>query len=311
MRRFVLRMALFLAIPAFLAGMWTTIVVFMDYRSYRTSLTLPPGCDIAVCADSQTRDGLNPAFMPGLYNFSTAATHPDQNLMRLKDLLARNLGRLRYVLLDVTPIHVGFDERTVPLSEAGSARVHALLHAYHWRETARPVGSATALFRDVILVRKFHEIRKTLKRKIPYRSSLAGGFFAVKTAGFVDCPEKAAADMNEKARRFNAKPPLAPSMRIVDILRESVCAIRAAGAEPVFMTTPISSRLRAAFDPTKVQALTNGVAALAAEMDAPYLNYFALDLPMTGWRDANHLNLEGAEVFTKRVAKDMEALRKP
>ena len=174
MKRFVFRLLLFLSIPVLLLGGWTVFVVVMDRQSYVAALALPPGCDVAVCADSQTRDGLNPAFMPELYNFSTAATHPDQNLMRLKDLLVRNPGRLRYVLLDVTPIHVGFDERTAPLSEAGSARVHALLHAYHWRTAVRPVGSAAALFRDVILVRKFNEMRKALKRKVPYRSPLAG-----------------------------------------------------------------------------------------------------------------------------------------
>ena len=311
MKRFVSRLALLLLIPVLLMGAWTAFVVFMDWRSYRASLTLPPACDVAVCSDSQAQDGLNPAFMPRLYNFSTAASHPDQNLMRLKDLLSCNQGRLRFVLLDVTPIHVGFDERKVPLSEAGSARVHALLHAYHWREAKRPVGSAAMLFRDVVLIRKFHELRKALKRRIAYRSSLAGGFFAVATAGFVAMPEKAAADVAEKARRFNAKPPLAPASRIMDLMRESACAIRAAGAEPVFMTTPLSPRLKAAFDPVKVQALTNGVAALAHEMGAPYLNYLTFDLPEADWRDANHLNLAGAEAFTKRVAKDVEALRLP
>ena len=311
MTRFIFRIAAFLAIPCALVTVWTLVVVSLDRRSYIESLEVPDGQDVAVCSDSQTRDGLNPEFMPRLYNFSAAAAQPDQNLLRLKDLMARNRGRLRYVLLDVTPIHVGFDERDKPLSSAESARVHALLHVYHWHDAARPLGSIGLLFRDVILDRKFNELRKTLKRKLPYRSSLAGGFCAVKSAGFIEQPKKANADLAEKVRRFNVKAPWSENSRIADIMRESVKCIREAGAEPVFMTTPLSHPLRAGFDARKVQALTNGVATLAAECGARYLNYLAYDLPLECWRDANHLNLAGAEVFTKRVAEDVERLEKP
>ena len=311
MKRFVGRVLLLLSFPVLLLGSWTAFVVCVDRRSYLKSLEVPSGCDVVVCSDSQTRDGLDPAFMTNLFNFSTAATHPDQNLMRLRDLLARNPGRIRHVLIDVTPIHVGFDERVSPLSDAGSARVHALLHLYHWHDSERPLGSAALLFRDVVLVRKFNEMRKSLRRKYPYRSSLAGGFYSAKTCGFSEFPEKAEADLAEKARRFNAKQPLSTSSRLMDLMRESAKVVRAAGAEPVFLTTPVSPRLVETFNKEKVMALTNGVAALAAELRAPYLNYLALDLPEKYWHDANHLNLSGAEVFTKRIAADMELVQRP
>ena len=36
-----------------------------------------------------------------------------------------------------------------------------------------------------------------------------------------------------------------------------------------------------------------------------YLDYLALDLPETCWYDANHLNRQGAETFTPRLAADL------
>ena len=305
MRRFISRLLVFIGVPIAIVTIWTVFVITIDRRSYISALHVPEGCDIVVCSDSQTQSALDPAFMPSLYNFSSAASHPDQNLLRLQDLLAHNAGRIRTVLIDVTPLHVGFDERNAPLSEAGSARVHALLHLYHRQDVKRPWGDVLMLFRDVMLDRKFNELRKTLRRKRKYRSSLAGGFYAVKSAAFSDNPGKAAKDVSEKAQRINARPVMKATDRIVEILLESVDAVRRAGAEPVFITTPVSPPLRAALDSAKCAAFTNVVTSLAAAHKITYLNYLAEDFPPECWRDANHLNMTGAEAFTKRLANDL------
>ena len=306
--KFIARAALFLSIPVSLTAAWTLTVVWIDRRSYEAALALPDGCDVAVCSDSQTSFGLDPKFMPRLYNFSAPAAQPDQNLLRLQDLMDRNGGMLKYVLLDVTPVHVQFDEREHPLSDAGSARVHALLHLYHWRDTLRPFGSVALLFRDVVLDRKFNELRKALKKRRPYASSLAGGFCGVKAAGFIEQEQDAKEDLEEKAARINGRERWSGESRIADIMRESVKHIRAAGAEPVFITSPFSPPLLAKLDREKMNALTNGIAALATECDARYLNYLDFNIPLEGWRDANHLNITGAELFTRQVSKDMERI---
>ena len=83
MRRFLKRLLLFAAIPAVIAVAWTVFVVVMEYRSYVGALTLAEGETMVVCSDSQTKDALDPAIIPGLRNFSTAATTCDQDAMRL------------------------------------------------------------------------------------------------------------------------------------------------------------------------------------------------------------------------------------
>ena len=128
MRRFLKRLLLFAAIPLVIAVAWTAFVVVMEYRSYVGALTLAEGETMVVCGDSQTKDALDPAIIPGLRNFSTAATTCDQDAMRLKDVLAANPGKVRRVLIDVSPLKIGYDISR-PVSELNAARVHAL--AWH------------------------------------------------------------------------------------------------------------------------------------------------------------------------------------
>ena len=102
MKKFISYAILFLALPAVLGAAWTAFVVVADYRSYTGALAAPPETTVAVCGDSQTKDALDPALVPGLFNFSTAATTCDQDFLRLADLLVANRGRFKYVLLDVS-----------------------------------------------------------------------------------------------------------------------------------------------------------------------------------------------------------------
>lgn len=303
MKKFTSSILAFASIPCGAALLWSVFVVSLDYRSYRASLTCPAGRDIAVCGDSQTRAALDPDVIPRLFNFSTAATHPDQNYLRLLDMLDANPGKFRYVLLDITPLHVGFDESASPLSEAGSARVHALIHCYRWSESRRPLGSATLLFRDVVLDRKFNEIRKALRRGRQYRSSLAGGFYAADKAGFSENREEAMSHALALAGRFNGKKPFSRNERVVGLLKASVAAVRAAGVKPVVITTPLAPAALRRMDPGKIYSFTNEVAAVARSLDVRYLDCLALDLPESCWRDANHLNKKGAVAFSRKFGE--------
>lgn len=306
MKRFLLRILLFLSLPFSVAVIWTTVVVALDLQAYRASLSVPVGCDTLVCADSQTRASLNPEIISNLFNFSTAATHPDQNFLRLLDVLEVNRGKIKYVLLDVTPLHVGFDERMSPLSEAGSARVHAFVHIYRWRDSQRPLGSAIRLFRDVVFVRKPNEIRKAIKRGNPYRSSLSGGFYSAKHSGFMDCPEKALNYAEKMADKFNGKSGFSCGERTVDILKASVSAIRKAEACPLLMTTPIAYPALMRMEKEKLFAFTNGLAVVAADLGIPYLNHLSENIPEECWRDANHLNEKGAERFSVIFKRELK-----
>ena len=306
MRRFLKRFFLFAAFPAVVAVVWTTFVVVMDRRSYVRALPLAEGETVVVCGDSHTKDALDPARIPGLRNFSTAATTCDQDAMRLADVLAANPGKVRRVLLDVSPIKIGSD-LSRPVSELHAARVHALIHVYHFRDNRRPFGSVLALWRDVIFTRKFNEFRKSILRGKRWRSSMVGGFAPDRHRGFLEKKTAALAlkDVAEKAARVNGHPPATPGLPLFGILEEQVERVRAAGAEPVITTMPMSPPLREAIDPARRAAFTREVQALARRLGVTYLDYLELDLPLEYWHDANHLNRAGAEVFSERFARDL------
>ena len=320
MKRFLVRTFLFLSVPVLLGVAWTVYVVWMDYASYTRALVLPEETTVAVCGDSQTKDALDPAHIPGLANFSTAATTCDQDLLRLFDLLVANRGRLRYVLLDVSPLKIGYMEETSstppspprPVSELNAARVHALLHVYHLTENRRPFGSVGALWRDVICVRKYNEFRKSVLRGKKWRSSMAGAFDPDKAQGFLN-PKfraKALADVDAKADRVNRRPPAQVGLPLFAVLVEAVGLVRAAGAEPVMTTMPLARPLREKMDAAKVAAFTEAARDVAVRLGVPYLDYLQLDLPEALWHDGNHLNRAGAAAFSPRFAADFAAVRR-
>lgn len=305
MKKFLSYASLFLGLPAVLGAAWTVFVVAADYLSYTGALKAPPYATVAVCGDSQTKDGLDPALVPGLFNFSTAATTCDQDLMRLKDLLAANRGKFKYVLLDISLLKVGYSTAK-PVSELNSGRVHALLHFYHPFNNRRDLGSIGAIWRDVVCTRKYNEFRKSILRGRPWRSSMAGAFAPGKEKGFLDqrYRTKALADVKEKAGRVNRHEPATPSLPIFGILEESVAVVRAAGAVPVVTSMPLSGALLREIEPSRIEAFRAAVRAVVRKLDVTWLDYLAADLPDELWHDGNHLNRDGARTFSETFAKD-------
>ena len=305
MKKFIFHAILFLALPIVLGVGWTIFVVAADYRSYMGALAAPPEATVAVCGDSQTKDALDPALVPGLFNFSTAATTCDQDFLRLADLLVANRGRFKYVLLDVSPLKIGYSTEK-PVSELNAARVHALLHFYHLPVNRRDIGSVGALWRDVVCTRKFNEFRKSFLRGRPWRSSMAGMFAPDKEKGFVNPKYRAKAlvDAKEKAGRVNGRPPASPSLPVFSILAESVGLVRAAGATPVLTTMPLSPALRGEMDPVRLAAFRASVQTVAKRLGVAWMDYLGADLEDGLWHDGNHLNRDGARVFSKMFVED-------
>lgn len=73
------------------------------------------------------------------------------------------------------------------------------------------------------------------------------------------------------------------------------------------MMTPVSPQMLTQTDANLVDSLTNGVAKIAAEYDAPFFNYPGASFPVDCWRDANHMNAKGATSFSTIFQNDFNA----
>lgn len=273
MKRFLKRLLMFALVVFVPAALWVALVVALDRSSYVSSLKIPEGASTVVCGDSQTKDALDPAHIPGFFNFSNAASLHDQNMLRLKDLFLANPGKVKVVLVDASPLKLGYDPAK-PVSDTEAARVHFLIHVYHLGEGVRPVGSWTKLVRDVLFTRKFNEFRKSILRGKRWRSSLAGGFDPDKTHGFSNprYRERAMADVKDKAERVNSLPPADGNELLFGVLEAQIDLVRAQGAIPVLTTMPLSGPLLEAVDSARLDAFTKAVRGLADRKGVKYID---------------------------------------
>lgn len=132
--KFISRVLMFLSIPAVLLGGWAVFIITLDYHSYHSSLPVPEGRDIVVCGDSHSKDCIDPDCFLRLHNFSTAASDPEQNYLRLKDVLKTNTSNLKYVLLDITPLQLGFNELRKAIRKGRHIVAHSQVHLIPYRQ---------------------------------------------------------------------------------------------------------------------------------------------------------------------------------
>lgn len=293
-----------LAVAAFVAVVVVGVGA-VDLRSYYRSLKAPEGTDVLVCNDSQCALGLDPAGFPRMWNKSAVASPCEASYMRLRDILAHNPNRFRCVVIDVSQVHIGMNDRIQPLCCDGRVNDHALLALWNILEYPRRLGSLGGLFTGLFL-KHADDIRSAVRHKKPYLAPICGGYQVMTIAGFKEHPEAALADLREKARPTAR---MRKDERCVWWFRKMAeCAV-AAGAKPVFMTTPLHPKFREAIDPNRLASVVAVAGDLAAEFRTVHLNYLDVDFGDGCWQDCNHLNVWGAREFTKRFRTDIEGLK--
>lgn len=223
--------------------------------------------------------------------------------MRLRDVLAYNPNCFKYVVIDVSQVHIGTDDRTRPLWN-DQVNDHVLLALWNIREYPRRLGSLGGLFTGLFL-KHADDIRSALHRKKPYLAPICGGYQAKTVAGFKECLEVVRADLRSKAR-LSAR--MRKDERCVWWFRKMAACAVAAGAKPVFMTTPLHPKFREAIEPDHLVSIVAVARDLATEFKTVHLNYLGVNFGDGCWADCNHLNVCGAREFTNRFRKDVEGL---
>lgn len=327
MRRFVIRVLSFAALAVTLFGGWSGAILWLELTSYAREAKLPADTAYAVCSDSQTEVSLLPALWPRFFNFSLSATQLDQYELKALDLLERNPGRLKAVIIDISPRKLFAQDIDTPLVEHRSAGKRFLLHALHPQASRRSMTGIPVLFRDSILVKRSAKAWKAFRKGRPYWSSIGGrGAKGVAQTedevatnrqkllagpakcGFRDHLEEVNAGIEEHSAELNAWGPVDENSKSVKCIKDILALVKAHGATPVLITTPYHSSFLAKIPREKLENFKATMNHISKTCDVAWFDYLEMPFADDEWRDGNHLNAHGAVRFTECVRRDVENL---
>ncbi len=306
MKQFIIKIFFFALLVAVVFGGWSAALLVAEYKNYQKEIIMPKDTSILVCGDSHTEAALDPAYFLGLYNFSQSACVLDQSLLKLKDFFKRNPGRIKTVLVDVSPLQLYCNDVTMPLAKAGPPANLFLLHCYHRGDTRRSLDGIVGIFRDTILAKRTRALWKSVRKKRPYKSSLKGGYIPSDKRGFVSVRDKVYAEMHDRAKQINKSWQLTEDVPIVQDVLATIRFAKDNGARVVLMTTPFHRELTKLIEPKRLNDFFSLVNEIAKREKLQYVNCFYWDFPDDQWRDANHLNQYASKAFTERLKKEIK-----
>lgn len=299
MRRFIIRTGAFAAIVVLTLGGICVLEIVAEIRAYGSECVAPAAATVAVVGDSQAAMAVDSDHNPRFFNFAAHGRTLDQSWLSLMDVVAANPGRIRTVLVDVTPANAGGPFET-GIADMGYAAQYYLLHLLHRRENLRDLRGVLGVMRDNMVGRRLRKFFRALRGKQEFRSSLCGGFTPDTPVLSKLNPIGYRAMIRERADVVERALPIASDSTLFRIL-DGVVALRAAGVEVVLVTTPWCDELRAACDQGRLEGLFRQLGAFAASRGIRYLNFFETSFEADCWRDGHHLNAKGAWEFTRRL----------
>lgn len=296
MKRFVTRFLLFASAVALTLGGICALEIVAELKAYRQELVAPEGATVAVAGDSQLAMGVDSVAYPEFFNFSTHGKSLDQSWLSLLDIVDANPGRIRTVILDVTPANaVGFGAR---ISDMGYASQYYLLHYLHPQENIRDLSGAIKVMRDNMVGRRLRLLSRALRGKKTFRSSLFGSFTPDTPVLSRTNPAGYRAMLVGKVGEVRANLPIPPDSALFGIL-DGVVALREKGVDVVLITSPWCAELRTACDQERLDGFFALLRDYAGRKGVRYLNLFDVPLDPECWRDGHHLNAKGAREFTR------------
>lgn len=304
MRRFIIRAFAFAVLVVFTLGGVCALEIMAELRAYRRELVAPEGATIAVAGDSQMAMGVDSVAFPEFFNFSTHGKSLDQSWLSLLDIVEANSGRIRTVILDVTPVNAGagFEAK---IADMGYAAQYYLLHYLHPGENIRDLSGSLKVMRDNMVGRRLRLLSRAFRGRKKFKSSLCGAFTPDTPVLSRMNPRGYRIMLEEKAREVRDVLPIAEDSKLFRIL-DGVAALRQKGVEVVLVTSPWCAELRAACDQERIGEFTSLLRDYAAAHGMRYLNLFNAPFEPDCWRDGHHLNAKGAREFTRLLRKELD-----
>jgi len=301
-KKFIVKSVCFAALAVSVIGGACVAEIVAEIRAYRREIVAPEGASVLLCGDSQLGNAVDPSEGPEFFNFSAHGRTFDQAYLTMLDVLdaKENVGRLRKVLIDVSPAALTWlaDHPAGDLDFSGK---YYLIYLLHWCEAGklRSMEGWLRVARDNLVGRRLRLFWRSLRGKGTFVSSLRGSFTPSDKAMLVESPESFAETVKIKlghGRGFERVKDGDFSYRIIE---RTIEAARARSVEVVLVTTPWHDDLVRACGAESIGAFERTLSDFAKDHGCRYVNLLHRQFPADAWMDANHLNAKGAKLFTK------------
>ena len=327
MKKYILKFLAFSMLALLIFGGWAGTLVWLELSAHAREVAMPPGTVYAVCGDSQTELGLVPELWPHFFNFSKSGIQLDQVELKVVDLLERNPGMPKVLLVDISPRKLAVQSIDRPLAEARSAGKRFLLHLLYPRKNRRPLDGFVILFRDSLLIKRTGKALESLLFGERYTSAIGGPGGASPDLSEEDVARNRSRFLGKKAKvgfrshralalrhvedhsaELREWGPVGKDAKSVRCIKDIVAYVKSRGVVPVLMTTPLHPLFWEKVPKEQFDNFREVMRGIARDCDVAYLDYLEMPFAEEEWRDGNHLNIHGAVRFTERVRADVERL---
>lgn len=327
MKKYILKFLAFSLLAFLIFGGWAGVLVWLELSAHAREVAMPSGTVYAVCGDSQTELGLMPELWPHFFNFSKSGIQLDQVELKVVDLLERNPGMPKVLLVDVSPRKLAVQSIDRPLAEARSAGKRFLLHLLYPRKNRRPLDGFVILFRDSLLIKRTGKALESLLFGERYTSAIGGPGGASPDLSEEDVARNRSRFLGKKAKvgfrshralamrhvedhsaELREWGPVGKDAKSVRCIKDIVAYVKSRGVVPVLMTTPLHPLFWEKVPKDHFDNFREVMRGIARDCDVAYLDYLEMPFAEEEWRDGNHLNVHGAVRFTERVRTDVERL---
>lgn len=305
MRKFVTRALLFAALAVGVIGGLCAWEIFAEIRAYRAEIVAPPGASILLCGDSQLGNSVDPQVCPEFFNFSAHGRALDQSYMIAMDALRANRGRLGLLVVDVSPAAATWPLDS-PLEEMSFSGNYWLVHYLHPEENTRDLRGGFRVVRDCLVGRRLRHAWRAIRGKVVFHSSIEGKYTPSLEVNRRDNPKLFDGLLRQKAGLTEGAADIGRDSLMFATLDKMVRLAADEGVGIAVVTTPWHPDLIALCGEAKLDRFTGKVAAWAAEKGVRYVSFLKARFPEECWLDANHLNANGAKLFTPML---LEAVR--
>ena len=302
MKKFLARVILYLVLVVGTIMGVCVLEVAAEIRAYRSELVAPPCARIAMCGDSQLGNSVDPETCPEFFNFSAHGRAPDQAYLAAIDVLRANRGRIDCLLVDLSPAAATWSQDAQFKDMAFSAN-YWLLHYLHIGENQRDLRGGVRVARDCLVGKRLRHAWRALRGKVKFRSSLYGHYTAFSETNRKDSPRRYHELMVQKAEATRGAADIGFDSAMFTTLAKTVRLAAAEGVEVVVVTTPWHPDLIGRCGEAELDRFVARLSEWTSRRGIRYLNFLKEHFPEECWLDANHLNSNGAKVFTPMLLR--------